>query len=71
MSESTNPESWTAYQKLVLAELKRLDGNDQQLFDRLGKIDVEIGKLQIRAGVWGALAGAVPAVGLLLWTLLR
>ena len=51
---------WNEYEKLVLAELKRLgDGQDKMIVD-VGKNRVEIATLKVKAGIWGAIAGLVP-----------
>lgn len=59
---------WSEYQKLVLS---RLDGQDRSLTE-LGNevkelrskdvvdLKVEIAMLKVKAGLWGAAAGAVP-----------
>lgn len=34
-------------------------------------LQVAVGKLQVKSGVWGFLAGLLPALAALLWSLLR
>lgn len=69
---SPEGDSWLEYKRLVLAELKR--GNDglealqQKLSNfkaesakQISDLKVEVGMLKVKAGVWGALGGIVPA----------
>ena len=53
---------WTEWSKYVLKELERLNSTQEAIEKRLNSIEVEIGMLKVKAGVWGALAGGVPAV---------
>ena len=79
---------WSTYQRLVLSELKRLDGsltrmNDQTALaikhERSNRQQVEMGiladlaqlrtdiqALKIKAGIWGAIAGMIPVISVLL-----
>ena len=79
---------WSTYQRLVLSELKRLDGsltrmNDQNAaglkHERSNRQQVEMGiladlaqlrtdiqSLKIKAGIWGAVAGMIPVISVLL-----
>jgi hypothetical protein len=53
-------------------ELK--DGQNEvkeELGEKLTSIRVDIGMLKVKAGVWGALGGAIIAVGMLLWFLIK
>lgn len=71
---------WAEYSRLVLNELERheeaLEKLTQQLVDlaadvnsKFGKTQTEIALLKLRSGLWGAAAGAIPAVGIVLWWL--
>ena len=61
---------WSAYQKLVLSELEdhsrglsELAGELKQLRTKdITDIKVEIAMLKIKAGLWGAGAGAIPGL---------
>lgn len=59
MNEQTG---WSAYEKLVLDRLDTLD-------DRVGNVEaqivlarIDIATLKVKAGMWGAVAGMVPAI---------
>ena len=45
-------------QRLILSELKRLNDGLEKLDVRLDKIDLRLTKQEVKAGMWGALAGA-------------
>ena len=52
------------WRKYILDEFKELR-KDQ------GLAAVQIGKLQVKAGVWGAMGGLIPATGVILFMLVR
>lgn len=61
---------WNSYQKLVLEKLDdhstALDGLNKEVksirVTDIPNLQVEIAMLKIKAGIWGAMAGAVPAL---------
>lgn len=67
-------DGWSEYRRLILAELERLSGligglntridslradEISGLRDRCTRLEVE---LRLKAGVWGAICGAIPAL---------
>ena len=75
-----NSNDWGKWSKYVLLTIERLDEeihelrfNDvAEILVTVNKIHVEIGKLQVKAGVWGLLGGAIPVViGLGIWLLTK
>lgn len=56
-----NEGSWLEYQKLVLAELERHGTALEALSAQVGSIKTEIALLKLKSGVWGAIAGMIPA----------
>lgn len=70
-------EGWGEYRKLILAELERLNrvisALDSKLEafrnDDISSLKVEVAMLKVKAGLWGALAGLVPAIGAILYML--
>lgn len=63
---------WSQWENHVLAELKRHNEWCNELADTQTTILVQISALKtemkFRAGVWGLIAGAIPAtVGLVIW----
>lgn len=68
--------SWDQYQKLVLAELKRLNAWCSSIDKKQDKFSNQLietkTELKIKAGVWGAMGAAIPAVGaLIIWFMSR
>ena len=63
-------DGWSEYRRLVMQELERLGGELNGLKAELGRAHTEIATLKVKAGFWGAVAGAIPALGAaLLWYL--
>ena len=56
-----NPTSngWNEYQRLVLAELKRLDASVHHLHEDLDDLRLLVEVLRTRAITWGAVGGLV------------
>lgn len=68
MTESVG--DWREYQRLVLSELERL-GQAIEHLDRkidtfrredIAQLSIKVAMLEVRAGLWGALAGTIFAV---------
>jgi hypothetical protein len=55
----SSDNGWNEYQKLVLAELKRLDKSLSDLHDEVSELRVSVEVLRTRAVTWGALGGFV------------
>jgi len=69
--EEAKQNGWSEWGKYVLKELERL--ND--CYDEQGKLiqsmRVEIAMLKVKSGIWGLLAGAIPATLALIYTFLK
>lgn len=59
MSTDRGGNSWTKYQELVLAELKRLSQEQKATNSKLTAIRIELATLKAKAATWGAVAGFV------------
>lgn len=57
---------WERYQQLVLAELRRLSGEVGLLRGDLSGTRLEVARLQVKAGLWGAAAGVLAAIAAVL-----
>lgn len=70
-----NGTSWTEYRKLVLANIETLTNAVKELNTKIGEMQVTIAKLEtslsIRSGIWGAIAGLIPAAGLLIYFIVK
>ena len=48
----------------------KVDGKMDETVRLLNQMSVEIGKLKVKAGIWGVLGGAIPAaIGVAIWVL--
>ena len=54
-------DGWHEYSRLVLAELKRLDGDIKQIDEQIKQISVDIAMLKVKSGLWGS-AGAIISI---------
>lgn len=72
---------WGEYKRLILDTMRRLEEihdeheeRDEVRFSKinetLASIRADIASLKVRSGVWGAVAGAIPAIVVLVWWLL-
>lgn len=69
---------WVEYRRLILSELERInlalreidEKIDGKLIGEVAKLKVDIGMLQVRSGIWGAIAGVVTTVSFILAALL-
>jgi len=57
---------WKEWKNHVLAELGRLEAIQTDITD----IKVAIGKLKVKSGVWGAVAGAIPCAGVIVYLIM-
>ena len=54
-------ESWEAYQKMVLQELKDLKDAHRETTREVTQTRIEVEKLKVKSGIWGAVAGLVSS----------
>lgn len=67
-----NSKSWNEYRRFVVEKLEAHSGDFIEVFKRLNKIDIELAKLKIKAGVWGLFAGAIPvAITIIIWLIVK
>lgn len=57
---------WTEYRALVIAELTRINLTLEAIRSDLNMAKTDIALLQLKSSVWGAIAGAVVALGIIL-----
>ena len=60
---STPPErnGWSGYERFVVKKLEEHDANFKRIDEQIVGLRVDVAGLKVRAGVWGATAGAIPA----------
>lgn len=60
--------SWDLDREVVMNELAELNHELKTVIAQLTELRIEVGKLTVKAGIWGALAGAataaIPLIGL-------
>jgi len=69
--KSPSDNGWDEWGKHVLWELKRLSDCYCGLQDTVNGMKNELSVLKVQAGIWGALAGAIPAALAVLYILLK
>ncbi len=55
------PEAWDQWGRHVLAEMERHSASLGRLENDLNKMQNTVAALQVKAGIWGAIAGLIPA----------
>lgn len=60
---------WSRAEKYVFEELQRLSSNIETLHGRVTEVKVEMGRLQVKSGVWGLVGGALLLLPVLLFKL--
>jgi len=59
---------WNEWSKYVLKELERLDLTMKDISKNMEENNRVLAQLQVKAGVWGAIGGAIPvSIAILLW----
>lgn len=51
--------------------IEKLDNFKDETYKKLDKIGNDIATLKVKAGTWGAIAGFVSAIGILIWILVE
>lgn len=68
-------DDWAEYRNLVLKELKRLEDVALQIQQDVGSIKTELAvtrnELKLKAGLWGALAAAIPSAIAVIFILMK
>jgi len=72
-NDNDNNNGWAKYHIFVTEGLERVEAKVDKIDGRVIELKIDLAQLKIKAGIWGALAGSVPAsiVGLLVWFITR
>ncbi len=63
---------WSRSEEFVRAELKRHGQTNEKILAILTRVQVDVGQLKIKAGVWGLIAGMIPSsIGFLIWVVTK
>ena len=60
--EAQKTNGWHSWGKHVLAELERLDRCHISAENQIERLLIEIAVLKVKAGIWGLIGGALPAI---------
>ena len=69
MPTTYDANGWKAHSQLVMSKLDDLHTVTKELTHEVQAVRVEVAVLKVKAGIWGAVAGAIPVIiglGLLL-----
>ena len=59
--DTPDRNGWSGYEKFVVAKLEEHDANFIRIDEQIVGLRIDVASLKVRAGVWGATAGAIPA----------
>lgn len=57
---------WSEYRRLVVNGLAKIEHRLDQQDERLGRIESDLAQLRVKSGVWGAVAGILATLGVVL-----
>lgn len=60
--EPGDGNGWHEWSRHVLRELERMDESIRILHQEMVSLKIEIAMLQVKSGIWGALAGLLPVI---------
>jgi hypothetical protein len=60
------PDDWGSYEKMVLQELQDLKESHRETAREITATRIEVEKLKVKSGIWGAVSGLVASVGVAL-----
>jgi len=55
-------DGWSAYEKLVLDKLDSLEQGLEELRGEVVSVRIDVATLKVKAGIWGGVAGMIPAL---------
>jgi len=67
MENSPEGNGWPEYRREVMASIHQLREDVRQLDGKVDGVRIDVAGLKIKASLWGALAGAVPAGIAIVW----
>jgi len=70
MTPKDNNNSWDAWRRLVLDKLDQNSADHKAIVEDMHRIQLDIARLKIKSSLWGAAAGMLPALAVLIWQLL-
>lgn len=82
MTPAENPGTWEEQGTHVISELKRLDKCIEAQYEKIEikldnirnaqeKLSIQVAMLNVKSGIWGFMAGLVPAVVALIYFIVK
>lgn len=62
---------WEQWSRHVLVELNRLNNNYERLNEKIDQVCLDVATVKVKAGVWGAIAGIIPAALVAFYLMLK
>ena len=57
--------------EIILDEMREMRTENRTTQRSIAALQVDVGKLSVKAGVWGVMGGLLPAIGAVLFVLLQ
>ena len=67
MNPPSDQGTWNEYQRLVMSKLEALESGQLRTEGKLAQLQADVAVVKTKAGVWGAIAGALPVSAAILW----
>jgi hypothetical protein len=55
-------EHYTPFENLIIAKVDALDEKVESLDEKVTLVRIDVAQLKVKAGIWGAAAGMIPAL---------
>jgi len=62
---------WNEWRHHVLETLKRVENKQDTLKESVVEVRENVAKLQVKAGVWGGIAGLIGPAAVFLWWVIK
>jgi len=71
MEQNPKGNGWEEWRNHILSEQCRFNKQQEQIFHKLNHLEVSVGQLKIKSGIWGMLGGLIPVVIALIIILIK
>lgn len=66
-----NPNGWNEWSKFVLKDIEQRHLWEDKIEEKLEVMGKDIVRLQMKSGIWGAIAGLIPSTVVVIYFLLK
>jgi len=70
MENNAEGNGWPEYRREVMESLRQLRDDVRQLDGKVDDVRLDVAGLKIKASLWGAIAGTIPAAIAIIWHVL-